>query len=381
MIRCTGPPTDIVCIRYSGVITCRHLFLSRRQRKSHSISVQYENSTVMSVNVLHGSTIKECRPLGDLKELFDFKSLCCRCTSNPLRSIHEKLPSRSRVLLCHDFKGGYLLDKHHFDDASEVTDLPNYCASLDYRFEYWDKIDVFVYFSHNLVTIPPCSWIKQAHANGVKILGTFIIEWKPKIVDELLAPNNLPRIIKGLVEVCLETNFDGWLFNIEVDINQKQVEPLIHLVREVREQLIQARPGSLVIWYDSVTTSGKITYHDELVKENKPFFDVCDGIFLNYGWTKDQVKRSEALAGDRANDVYVGVDVFGRKTPYEAGFNSPKVAQEILSSSSCSVAIFAPGWVLECNDVEEFTVNQKRFWDKMPALKESTSVEEKQRIL
>lgn len=53
------------------------------------------------------------------------------------------------------------------------------------------------------------------------------------------------------------------------------------------------------------------------------------------------------------------------------------MAQEILSSSSCSVAIFAPGWVLECNDVEEFTVNQKRFWDKMPALKESTSVEEK----
>lgn len=80
--------------------------------------------------------------------------------------------------------------------------------------------------------------------------------------------------------------YDFFLFlrMLYKQINQKQVEPLIHLVREVREQLIQARPGSLVIWYDSVTTSGKITYHDELVKENKPFFDVCDGIFLNYGW-------------------------------------------------------------------------------------------------
>lgn len=60
--------------------------------------------------------------------------------------------------------------------------------------------------------------------------------------------------------------------------------PLLHLVSAVRDQLSQARPGSLVLWYDSVTTSGSIVYNNELVKENKPFFDACDGIFLNYGW-------------------------------------------------------------------------------------------------
>lgn len=68
---------------------------------------------------------------------------------------------------------------------------------------------------------------------GILLLGTFIIEWKPKIVDELLAPNNLPRIIKGLVEVCLETNFDGWLFNIEVDVSRVYLLKQIDIFQKI----------------------------------------------------------------------------------------------------------------------------------------------------
>lgn len=85
---------------------------------------------------------------------------------------------------------------------------------------------------------------------------------------------------------------------------------------------------------------------------NKPFFDICDGIFVNYTWQvwlsllfsmskfdfnvplpskrnrkkkKNQTKlfcntqenyprRSAAVAGDRKFDVYMGIDVFGRNT-------------------------------------------------------------------
>ena len=60
---------------------------------------------------------------------------------------------------------------------------------------------------------------------------------------------------------------------------------------------------------------------------NKPFFDVCDGIFLNYTWscgspdkdgkpTADNLANSiSALDNDsRKKDIFVGVDVWGRGT-------------------------------------------------------------------
>lgn len=36
--------------------------------------------------------------------------------------------------------------------------------------------------------------------------------------------------------------------------------------------------------YDSVTVDGKLNWQDQLNEHNKPFFDICDGIFVNYTW-------------------------------------------------------------------------------------------------
>ena len=57
------------------------------------------------------------------------------------------------------------------------------------------------------------------------------------------------------------------------------------------------------------------------------FFDVCDGIFLNYLMTREKLQRSKAVARetDRQFDVYAGIDVFGRGTPSGGGFNSQEV--------------------------------------------------------
>ncbi|GFH25345.1 glyco_hydro_85 domain-containing protein [Haematococcus lacustris] len=40
----------------------------------------------------------------------------------------------------------------------------------------WEAADVFVYFSHQLVTLPPPGWVTAARQNGVKVLGTLITE-------------------------------------------------------------------------------------------------------------------------------------------------------------------------------------------------------------
>lgn len=55
------------------------------------------------------------------------------------------------------------------------------------------------------------------------------------------------------------------------------------------------------------------------------FFLGCDGIFLNYNWTKDTLKKSVLEAGSRRTDVYVGVDVFGRGCLGGGGFSTDLV--------------------------------------------------------
>jgi mannosyl-glycoprotein endo-beta-N-acetylglucosaminidase len=46
---------------------------------------------------------------------------------------------------------------------------------------------------------------------------------------------------------------------------------------------------------------------------------------LNYTWKEDNLKKSVENAGARRQDVYVGVDVFGRNCYGGGGFNSCQV--------------------------------------------------------
>lgn len=57
------------------------------------------------------------------------------------------------------------------------------------------------------------------------------------------------------------------------------------------------------------------------------FFDLCDGIFLNYNWTDDGLSESFDTADkdNRVADIYVGIDVWGRGCPGGGGFQSDYV--------------------------------------------------------
>lgn len=65
-----------------------------------------------------------------------------------------------KLLVCHDLQGGY------GDDSlvSGSTDPEQFALYA------WHLIDSFVYFSHNLVTIPPPGWTAAAHLHGVKVI-------------------------------------------------------------------------------------------------------------------------------------------------------------------------------------------------------------------
>lgn len=42
-----------------------------------------------------------------------------------------------------------------------------------YVFYHWHHIDIFNYFSHIMVTIPPAVWTNAAHKHGVLVLGDY----------------------------------------------------------------------------------------------------------------------------------------------------------------------------------------------------------------
>ncbi|KAK6156089.1 hypothetical protein DH2020_010337 [Rehmannia glutinosa] len=263
-----------------------------------------------------------------------------------------ELPQRPRILVCHDMAGGYTDDR--FVQGGKNADA--------YAIWHWYLIDVFVYFSHSLVTLPPPCWINTAHRHGVKVLGTFIMEWDEgkKRADKLLSTKDSAQMYaERLTELAVALGFDGWLINMEVTLDPGQIPNLKAFVSHLSQTMHSSLPGSLVIWYDSVTVDGDLSWQDQLNDKNKPFFDSCDGIFVNYTWKEDFPKLSADVAGDRKFDVYMGIDVFGRGT-YGGGQWTTDVALDVIKKNEVSAAIFAPGWVYETKQPPDFQTAQNR---------------------
>ncbi|XP_044760005.1 cytosolic endo-beta-N-acetylglucosaminidase [Coccinella septempunctata] len=243
-----------------------------------------------------------------------------------------------KTLVCHDYKGGYLEDRHL---AVEVE------TGNQYTFYNWSHIDIFVYFSHHFITIPPLCWINAAHQKGVKILGTIITEFEDgtKICEKIFKDSDtVQHFIKKLCKITEMFKLDGWLLNIENPLEDTAV--LKEFVEGLTSQLHSINPETLIIWYDSVVEDGKLEWQNELNEKNLCFFERCDGIFLNYVWTEEKLLKSIEIAKERTIDVYVGVDIFGRNTFGGGQFNSYKAA-EVIRRHSLSMAIFAPGWTHE----------------------------------
>lgn len=297
------------------------------------------------------------KTLEDLESRSYFKSFHYpfNKASVSLQSDSTFLPNRRRILVCHDMAGGYT------DDDKWVQGGSNPDA---YAIWHWYLIDVFVYFSHSLVTVPPPCWTNAAHKHGVKVLGTFITEWDEGrvICNALLSTKESAQIYaERLAELAVALGFDGWLINMEIELDAGQIPNLKEFVSHLTQTMHSSMPGSLIIWYDSVTIKGNLSWQDQLNENNKPFFDRCDGIFVNYTWKEDYPKISAAAAGDRKFDVYMGIDVFGRNT-YGGGQWTTNVALDVLKEDDVSAAIFAPGWVYETKQPPDFQTAQNRWW-------------------
>jgi mannosyl-glycoprotein endo-beta-N-acetylglucosaminidase len=149
--------------------------------------------------------------------------------------------------------GGYVED---------INDYSTTAGKTNYRFHHFGITDIFIYFSHYNFTIPPKGWIETCHNNGTLCLGTFIIEREIDYVKKETADY--------LIYLARHHGFDGYLINIEYSVNsvEKFKTWLQYLVVELHNRL----PGSKVIWYDSIISSGKLQWQSELNDSNAEFF-------------------------------------------------------------------------------------------------------------
>ncbi|XP_033969683.1 cytosolic endo-beta-N-acetylglucosaminidase isoform X1 [Trematomus bernacchii] len=265
--------------------------------------------------------------------------------------------SARRTLVSHDMMGGYLDDR--FTQGTH-SDAP-------YAFYHWQYIDIFNYFTHNMVTIPPVVWTNAAHKHGVVVLGTFITEWTDGAVvcEAFLKDEESYRAVADrLVQISHCYGFDGWLINIENSLSEGAVKNTPLFLQYLTEQMHERVPGSLVLWYDSVLEKGELNWQNELNESNRVFFGACDGFFTNYNWTEQSLESMTGYSGldGRQADVYVGVDVFARGKVVGGMWETNK-ALEIIRKHNFSVALFAPGWVYETlSDKTQFRKNQDKFW-------------------
>jgi mannosyl-glycoprotein endo-beta-N-acetylglucosaminidase len=101
----------------------------------------------------------------------------------------------------------------------------------EYRFYNWAGCDIFCYFSHRFITIPTLQWLNAAHKHGVKVLGTFIVEWddgKKMINEQILSSLTEAKLVAdALVYIAKACNFEGWLINIESAVEEANVPVLM----------------------------------------------------------------------------------------------------------------------------------------------------------
>uniref|UniRef100_A0A3P9HP78 Cytosolic endo-beta-N-acetylglucosaminidase n=1 Tax=Oryzias latipes TaxID=8090 RepID=A0A3P9HP78_ORYLA len=278
--------------------------------------------------------------------------------SVPLAPREPSLGScQRRTLVSHDMMGGYLDDRF----------IQGTNAETPYAFYHWCCIDIFNYFTHQLVSIPPVQWTNAAHKHGVIVLGTFITEWTDgatKCEAFLKDEESYRSVADKLVQISQCYGFDGWLINIENPLSEAAVSNAPPFLQYLTEQMHERVPSSLVLWYDSVIQSGELKWQNELNQSNRMFFDSCDGFFTNYNWTEQSLESMKDYSGvqGRQADVYVGVDVFARGEVV-GGMLETNKALELIRKHNFSAAIFAPGWVYESlEDKTEFRQKQDGFW-------------------
>ncbi|NDI35929.1 endo-beta-N-acetylglucosaminidase [Chengkuizengella sediminis] len=242
-------------------------------------------------------------------------------------------------------------------------------------FGYWQYVDIMVYWAgssgEGIIVPPSADVIDASHKNGVPILGT--VFFPPEVfggqfawIEQMLeqeADGSFP-VADKLIEVAQYYGFDGWFFNQETnggtkETAQKMQDFLVYIQEKKPE-------GMHIMWYDSMTRDGNISWQNYLTDANSFFVQdgekrVSDSMFLNFWWSNQQQSYNKANEISRSPyDLFAGIDTEAAGTstnvPWNGLFPSGKAPY-------ASLGIYRPDWTYKTSDtMEQFYQKEQDFW-------------------
>lgn len=271
---------------------------------------------------------------------------------------------RTKLVVCHDFKGGY-------------NESP---YERGYSLEHLHLVDTFIYFSHKRVSVPSVSWLTAASRTGTKVLGTLIFEWAESVPDlsRLLRgperkamplrgePSFSPQYAIELIELALERNFSGYLVNIEVNLdlgfscsgepwpawigeqarvgemhkNAERLRAWVHFLREEGTKRFIAAGKEAdeweVMWYDSVVYPyGQLAWQDGLTEHNIDFFQSAHTFFTNYTWARppQPLPPGQLIDPDDENPQILQLRGYGLTGPDDGGWHPQLLMTAAMADS------------------------------------------------
>jgi endo-beta-N-acetylglucosaminidase D len=242
-------------------------------------------------------------------------------------------------------------------------------------FEGWNFIDLYVSgiswcdTPTGAISVPTPQEIMAAHKNGVPVLSSafFMQSGDPTWESDLVSRDSQGNLwaIDKMVELANAFHFDGWFFNCETSgISSHDASAYEDLMKGLTDK------GMIVVWYDSMSTSGDVSYQNELNKSNVVFLKNSSGFFANYGWNQVSLDTSRSTAGDRSGDVYMGVIAWvppDLTPPINIGELYDYNHNISDKSSWLSLGLWAIAWPCEYGDKPSLSLdviqqNVKAFW-------------------
>ncbi|MEI5102605.1 hypothetical protein RB200_33970 [Streptomyces sp. PmtG] len=177
---------------------------------------------------------------------------------------------------------------------------------------------------HGLINLPNPAYTDAAHRNGVKSLAGWFWPRSGAFSAYLeQRPDGSFAVADKLLEMADYFGFDGYFINQEASISRADATRLMAFLKYLRSK---APKGFHLQWYDSLSTSGQLTYRNQFDDANAAWVrhegkPVNHSVFVNYAWNADRVAASVATARRLGLDVY---DVAYLGTENEKyGFNPP----------------------------------------------------------
>lgn len=255
-------------------------------------------------------------------------------------------------------------------------------------FSYWQYVDLLVYWGgssgEGLIVAPSADVVDAGHRNGVKVIGTVFMpqtahggkmEWLEDLLEK--GEDGSYPVADKLIEVAKLYGFDGWFVNQETEGTDGEplTEEHAKRMQEFLAYYKEKAPELELVYYDSMTSEGKMDWQNALTEKNLMFLKgegqnkAADEMFLNFWWTEEELapqellKTSAELAREQGldpYDLYAGVDIQSRGYDTEVRWN---LFENPEGGTYTSLGLYCPSWAyFSAGTIQDFWKQENKLW-------------------